>query len=442
MAHIKTNDNERLTVSYSQNEIASDVTTGYSYTSSPSPKTPGAPGAPSKAPTPMIQDIRISLRDVKYPLAPALGAPAGSNTPRSAKFASIQIIVPPDYTANSALNFIPFTSLKASVGFTLFDARLSTTYPCVEVYTGARQIEIDAFLQEQRWCIPEEGMCRAKDSAVVAPGGIIDITIPLDGAAWADDLPTSNQFFYQSLFLSFLVLLKDENGVVQMANVQTQTEIRRSNVLYMCREQRVASNVQDVLSVDVFLGLVGDETLFNQSLVQSYDITRQTSIMPYISRALSSKESNVMSLVVRGDDRLFSQDFASEYSLVVEDMVSVHFIDKDKLLAVQDMIRAGTAFSTQRGDPAKTKSLTRMIPSQALLDLCPIQNVQGQFGCITRREIMARKLEFEKGDIINFAYDSTVSVTPAAGVPLPPPPPPPPLPPPPPPLLSGPLPLT
>ena len=404
MAHIKTTDSDRMTVSYSQNEIASDVTTGYSYTSSPSPGAPGVPSARPRAQTPLIRDMRISLRDVKR-----RGLGPGGSSYRSAKFASLQIVVPPDYTVNNVLNFIPHSSLQASVGFALFDAKASVDYPCLHLYTGARKIEIDTLLDEQQWCMSEESICKAKDSAVVGPGGIIDFTIPLDDAAWADDLPTSNQFFYQSLFVSFLLLLQDEQGFTHMANVQTQTEIRHSNVVYMCREQKVASDLHDVLSVDVFLGLVGEESLFNESLVQSYDITRQSTIMPYVSRAVSAKESNVMSLVVRGDDGLFSQDFALEYTLVVEDMVSVHFIDKDKMTLVQSMIQAGTAFTTQRADPASSESLTRMTASQALLDICPMHRVPGQFGCITRREITARKVEMGMGGIVNFAPDMSVA---------------------------------
>jgi len=418
MAHIKTNSNNRLTVSYSQNEIASDVTSGYSYTSKPNPDAPppaaGEPGQPRQAPEPLIRDISIRLRDIQHrprpqPLQGPLGkggGTVGSDTDHiknSSKFAAVQIIVPAGFTSNDRQNFIPHSSLQASFGFTKYDAAPTAVYPCLETYVGAQKDKVDTFLQEHAWCLIEEPMCQAKDPAVVA-GGIIDFSFPLEDGVWDQDLAASDQFFYKSLFLSFMLILKDSNGYVQIASVQTQTEIRSDDVQYLCRQETVVANVHDILSVDVFLGLVGDETQFNQSLVQNFDITRKAAGMPYISREISSKESNVLSIVVKGDDRLFSQDFAKDYSLVVEDMITIHFLDTDKKSLVQSMIDAGTAFTTERGDASRSESLMRMFPSQALLGICPIMATAGQFGCVTRKEITARKLEFERGGIVNFAH--------------------------------------
>jgi len=411
MEHIKTNSNDRLTVSYSQNEIASDITSGYSYTSKPNPDVPppaaGEPGQPRQAPEPLIRDISIRLRDIQH----------RPHNKKTSKFAAVQIIVPAGFTSNDRQNFIPHSSLRASVGYTKYDATPTAVYPCLETYGGAQKDKVDTLLQEQAWCLTEEPMCQAKDPAVVAGGGIIDVSFPLEEGVWDQDLATSDQFFYKSLFLSFMLILKDANGYVQIASVQTQTEIRSDDVQYLCRQETVVANVHDILSVDVFLGLVGDETQCNQSLVQNFDITRKAAGMPYISREISSKESNVLSIVVKGDDRLFSQDFAKDYSLVVEDMITIHFLDTDKKTLVQSMIDAGTAFTTERGDASRSESLMRMFPSQALLGICPIMATAGQFGCVTRKEITARKLEFERGGIVNFAhYEQGVAAASARNV--------------------------
>jgi len=51
-------------------------------------------------------------------------------------------------------------------------------------------------------------------------------------------------------------------------------------------------------------------------------------------------------------------------------------------------------------------SVTRLVPTDALLEICPLQSVSGIFGCISRREVAERRIEFQSKSIVNIAPNS------------------------------------
>jgi len=110
----------------------------------------------------------------------------------------------------------------------------------------------------------------------------------------------------------------------------------------------VSPNQYCVLSVDVFLGLVGDNTLFNESLVQDLDLTRRSSrpLRRDMQRNTSTTAANVVTLLVKGDEALFTKGYATEYTLAVEDIFTMHFLENSKKMQVQDMLDQGTAFTS------------------------------------------------------------------------------------------------
>jgi len=85
----------------------------------------------------------------------------------------------------------------------------------------------------------------------------------------------------------------------------------------------------------MFLGLTPDAASFDDSLVQALDITRNPAIM---SRDVSSKAANVLTMLVKGADPSFTPTFAAQYALEVEDMFSMHFLDMQKKAIVDTMI--------------------------------------------------------------------------------------------------------
>ena len=324
MAHLKPiRSSNRLVVSSSQVEINADITTSYQYTTQTSTDFT------------FIRDVRVQLSEVKL-----AGAPEGAST---IKFATITIIVPDTLTQADAVNIIPPLSLKVGVGFNS-DQISFTNYPCVQTYSGANKDAIDAMLLAQKECALQDPICSAQGPVPIGPGGSIEFTFPLDDQVWnATQLDDDSLQLRESIFIDFMVSAVDANGKRLITNLQTSTVLKRSSILSRCTDQLVDASISEILTIDMFLGLVGDNASFSESLVQNLDVTRQ--ITPTnMRRDISSKASNVMTMLIKGDDSLFAQNFAQEYTLAVEDVITLHFLDKTKLASVQSMINLDTAF--------------------------------------------------------------------------------------------------
>jgi len=91
----------------------------------------------------------------------------------------------------------------------------------------------------------------------------------------------------------------------------------------------VQSSIEEILSVDIMLGLVGDERQYNSSLVQSLDVTKRG--LENLRRNISSTASNLMTILVKGDPFVFDEEYALDYTLAVEDIVTVSFLSTVKL---------------------------------------------------------------------------------------------------------------
>jgi len=204
------------------------------------------------------------------------------------------------------------------------------------------------------------------------------------------------------VYIDFMLRVADENGKKTMTSMQTQTALKRSNIAQHCTEERIAANIEDIIGIDIFLGLAGNESDFDASLVQSLDVTRQQAAT-VLKRDISSKESNVMTVVVKGGQPLFSQQYAREYTLAVEDVVSLHFLNLDKKGEVEQLIAAGKAFTTENMLFKNKDFITsmRLTPTEALLDICPLQARRGVYGCSMRREIRQRHLEFKTNSVVS-----------------------------------------
>jgi len=326
-----------------------------------------------------------------------------STASASLKFATINIVVPDSVSATDVNNIFAPDSLTVSIGYNKNEAASVLILPCRKLYQGQAKEDLDAFLLERAWCAPQDPICEAQGPLVIGMGGSIQFTLPLPEDAWDFDALTSeNAFFSKNVYIDFMLMVSDKNGKKSMSNMQTQTVIKSSSIRRLCQEERVSSNIEDIFEVDMFLGLASNESDFDASLVQNLDITHQNSSAS-MSRDISSKTSNVVTVLFRGDPQLFAQKYAAEYTLAVEDIITLHFLNLDKKAEAEELIAAGLAFTQTNTLAGNRNSLTTMKlePSRALLEICPLQARRGMFGCIARREIRQRTLEFQTNSIVS-----------------------------------------
>ena len=382
MAHIKTLRSDRLAVSSSQVEINADITTSYVYTTKTSTDST------------FIRDVSVQLREVRR-----VGTLTNSST---AKFATITLVVPETVTADDITrSIIPPLSLQVGVGFTQ-SLMTYQEYPCTQTYTGHTKNTIDNMLTAQSYCALQDPLCSAQGPVPVGPGGSIQFTFPLDDSVWSIADLADDSRLRRSLFIDFMVAVVDKDGKKLVTNLKTTTVLKRTSIVTMCTDTvELEPSIEELLTLDIFLGLVGRHEDFESALVKNEDVTRQANPQD-LRRDISSKASNVMTVLVKGDAKTFDEGYAREYTLAVEDIITLHFLNADKLEQVRILMANGAAFRQVRGMPSDL-SIMRLVPSDALLELCPLQAIAGRYGCVTRREVAARDIDSRATSIINIS---------------------------------------
>lgn len=381
MAHFKGLASSSMHTVFSQTEVVSDVSNTYVFTTQQQTKTT------------FIRDVSVSLVQVRDQIA---------DSGPYAKFARVQLTIPPGLSEDVISGIIPPTGARLAVGFTLGTA-IGLSYPCVDTYSGAQRILVDTLLTRQSICAFTDPVCAPVGARAVGAGGQVYFTFPLDDDAWSqvEISPGTSTAFPRNLYLDFVVSAQDAGGKRVLTRVQTTTPITAQSVARLCEGAQVSSDISNMFQIDLFLGLTPNQDLFDKSLVQAMDVTH-SSEPKTLTRDVSSVASNVMTMLLRGNPDLFEQEYAAEYALVVEDMYTMHFIDKTKLAQVRSLVDAGLAFE-KIDTPDTSNSNARLMPTPQLLALCPIQTTRGVLGCLTRTDIRGRIPEFKTNAIIEIS---------------------------------------
>ena len=381
MAHIKPLSTPQLSVSHSQLDIRSDITNTFFFQTS------------AQTDFTFLKDVNVNLLQIKNQTM----ADSGAAGDPYLKFARVQLTVPDTVTADDLTGILPYNGLMARVGYTkntavsvpLDGIATSAMYPCLNVYTGAMRTEIDHLIATQEYCSFQDPICATIGPVPVNAGGQVSFIIPLLGDYWERETASSG-ILTKRLYLDFVLSVRDANGKRVLTNVETSTEITTLGINSLCEEKQLRSAIDDIMSIDLFLGLTPNASAFNDSLVQALDITRSEEPV-HLSRDISSKSANVLTMLLKGSDDTFSNLYAKDYSLQVEDMITVHFLDLDKKAQVEQLIADNRAVFQKT--TASENSEMRLFATDELLSLCPMHSTRNVLGCLTRKEIDERNLD-------------------------------------------------
>jgi len=387
VAHLRGLRSDRLHAAFSHTVVVSDVTQAFTFTSS------------AQTDLTFVRDVSVQLLEVRD---------AGGGA--SLKFARVQLTLPTTAAPADPGGLVPASGARAAVGFSRGSAP-AAVYPCVGTYSGAQRARVDAVLLAQAWCASQEPVCAPSGAGAGGAPGSVFFLFPLEPAAWAaGDLLRGAGELVPSLFLDFAVRVRDAAGAVLLARVQTATRIERGAVAVQCAGVQISSTVADIVQVDVFLGLTdsAEPAAFDANLVYRRDITRSGAPgAARLARAVSSREANIMTLLVTGEAALFEQAYAATYSLEVEDLLTLHFLDPAKRAQAEALVAAERAFEMSAAGAGHGG--VRLRPTAALLALCPVHAVRGVLGCVTRLDVQARMLDFRTQSIVEVSPTGPVT---------------------------------
>ena len=379
MASMTLTDTTFLSTSVSSREVSSDITSSYVFSTS---------GTTSFT---FIKDVSVDLIEV-----------ANQTTGETLKFARILVGVPADVTEDDVHGLIPLTSIVAKVGYTKDTApAIQTFYPCINMYSGTPKAEIDFLLEAQAWCAFQDKLCEPLGPAPVNMGGQVSFIVPLAGDSWSKSGPQG--ILTKKLFLDFILAVKDKSGKRVMTNVETKTELTPTSISTMCTEQRLESSIDSMFSIDIHLGLTNSSSLINTSLESAYDVTRSSEPV-HLTRDVSTTASNILTWVIKGKEEVFSRQYSRDYSIEIEDMISVYFLSMDKKSQVDALVASGLAVREEIVPGSASEINLR--PTEQLLSICPLSASRAALGCMTRYEIKSRALDRRTDSIVEIAPEN------------------------------------
>ncbi len=118
-------------------------------------------------------------------------------------------------------------------------------------------------------------------------------------------------------------------------------------------------NILATTEIDLALGFVGLNQDWNDTmrlypgLNQDGSATNKSVIDATGDKAMSI-QSNLISLILTGDDGIFSRPSAAQYYLNVEQLSVMHFLDAVKFNTVMQLVQQKTAYTVQT-DPLTGK---------------------------------------------------------------------------------------
>ena len=310
-------------------------------------------------------------------------------------FATFVVRMP---AAQSALQFvehdaIPPYSALVRIGFSQYDeGGALMQYPCADYDRSVYE-----HLQAANDCALQRPLC----SPIVHTDGRLEYTFPLgvDALSPALALYDNATLLKQYIFFDFFVRMRNTNeGVVGLERMRTQSEISRQNLNVRCATTQLRVSLIDSIRFDIVGGLLRDPGELNTSVSYYRDLEHQTAPSTCDDRDSASMclKSPALGLgsvtfLVLGDDAIFGRGSQMQ-SIRISSMFSMYFLSELKRIAVLNLIKQERAFELRV--EGSFSSSTQLVPTDALLSLCPLQVVRNNYGCISRYEAEDGLLDF------------------------------------------------
>lgn len=227
---------------------------------------------------------------------------------------------------------------------------------------------------------------------ILAPS-YVEFFFPIGDNAINQMHVTSDKLYY--LFVSFDVSVTDASGKVSSTKLSAQAPITQLSVSKSCESLQAQTSMGEVTKVDLAIGFATNEADWSSSMKLFADVTQVATgaSAALISAAnvvdipvADSLQSALITLVVSGIQPLFSSPATSGYSIEMEDLTSLHFLDNDRFQTVQSMLDQGTAYDTII-DPVTQKPSIQL--KQAVWDICR-SGISGDFSCAIRADVKSR----------------------------------------------------
>ena len=239
---------------------------------------------------------------------------------------------------------------------------------------------------QQQGCVQDDlAMCQPP----IAPNSVIQFGVPLP-IGFISDSDFANPAGVTVQLQFTVVAFNSQN------NEKVETVLTLSILLtplgytQVCTTLSQSQTLQDIVQGNVYIGVANTDAEWNATVLKKLNFDQPGSVpADSFQFSTTSVQGSIMTFAALGDDTYFNDPRATAFGLDIFDMYTVHFLEPlggkggpsphyDAALA---LFTAGTAFATVTDAQLQ---LAWLVPTQALLDICPYVPTTGKMACVTR----------------------------------------------------------
>ena len=195
----------------------------------------------------------------------------------------------------------------------------------------------------------------------------------------------------ESLYVQFVVDAFDTVAKQDvLTTISLSVEISALGLTDLCETLTASETLADIIDGNIYIGTATNEYEWDNTLQQKTSVdVPGTTPSNSLQFHTTTVQSSVITFAALGDPSYFLDPRATEQSVNINDIYTINFLEPlggangptPNFDAVLSLFLAGEAFS-QQTDP--TNHTSWLVPTQALLAICPFKPTVGHMICMTK----------------------------------------------------------
>jgi hypothetical protein len=310
---------------------------------------------------------------------------------RKMQFVQMGFVLPVGTRQNMDTGLVPLTSVRFSIAKSMPDRMNSSlwTNPCFSGYgrgmfdpvQGYRQLYTSAAGQP---CASDYNLCM-NPIVHILPTNLVNFYFPIGDRTISDDVLASIEQY--NIYVMFQLSVITSTGKAVATNVFARAPLHSDQIMMACESVTAEASLLSTTQVDIGIGFVGTQGAWNSSVVMYRDVTQTSKNANnfldvagnYTAKAFSMA---LITLVVKGSSSIFSRASASSFSIDIEQLSVIHFLDEIRFNTIAELIRTDDAYSvslsptTSRPHLTFTESVSQLCnPATAALSCALYTNI-------------------------------------------------------------------
>ena len=243
-----------------------------------------------------------------------------------------------------------------------------------------------------------QNSCAPADVLMCAPllGVNVDFGIPLDYPGFLTDADFTNPAGVSLQVKVTFQAMSADTGQLLSTAVSLSVPLSPNSFVAYCEDQiHQAQTLSDIVQGDIYVGVAYSDTDWNtgmQSKINTATYNATFAAGNAQEFATASVAGAFMTFTAMGDPGYFTDPRALDFNLSIFDIHTVHFLEPlggpggatPNFDAVLRMLQDGSAYQMMQSPVQATAQNAWLVPTPALLNLCPEKMGYLNIDCITR----------------------------------------------------------